>query len=196
MSPDRKALLDKLNFHWQGTQLQANQAAWNKHYRKLKAFHKKYGHSIVPSRWKEDKSLASWVANQKQNHDRLSLQRKKRLEALDFKWPYEKKKEWDELWMKNYRQLLAFKRKNGHLNISPKLIGVKLMNWANKQKKRKMALWREELLNDIDFSWKAKTKREPWDDVYKRLVAFYKEYGHSRVPKKMEGRTQTRSLGK
>jgi hypothetical protein len=80
---DRFRQLDALGFVWA-----ANDAAWNRQFKKLEAFKKRYGHSNVPSLWKGNPLLAAWVSNQRTQHrqGKLTTERIKRLEELGFEW--------------------------------------------------------------------------------------------------------------
>jgi len=81
----RKEWINKLNsqnFVW-------NHLAdkWENAFKLLKQFSSREGHCRVPKKHKEDGfSLGAWVAKQKINEEKLSLENKRRLELLGFIW--------------------------------------------------------------------------------------------------------------
>jgi hypothetical protein len=89
MRPDRKELLDKLNFVWICDECGLRETLWNDQYERLVEFQQKSGHCMVPRmRNKEDASLGNWVSRQRTQHNNNKLRphRKKLLDNLDFTW--------------------------------------------------------------------------------------------------------------
>lgn len=75
--------LDRLGFVWA-----PGDVAWERMFRELTAFKRKFGHANVPSHWPANENLASWVANQRHRRKMglMSAERVHRLEALGFTW--------------------------------------------------------------------------------------------------------------
>lgn len=69
-----------------GVILQGDDQIWLDHFRKLRSYKEKHGHSQVSS-W-EDSELAIWVSSQKKLHQQGKLRpdRKLRLESIRFSW--------------------------------------------------------------------------------------------------------------
>jgi hypothetical protein len=92
---DRKDLLDQLGFVWRVNESQLVQVAdesyhsqWEKQFERLVEFKRKNGHCMVPASYKEDKSLGTWVCNQRTRHKKSEMRpyRKKLLDDLEFVW--------------------------------------------------------------------------------------------------------------
>jgi hypothetical protein len=85
MRPDRKELLDDLDFVWISDELESQ---WNKQYEKLVEFKQKNCHSSVPRSYKQDKSLWQWVTRQRQCHvkNKMLPHRKELLDEIGFAW--------------------------------------------------------------------------------------------------------------
>jgi hypothetical protein len=119
----------------------------------------------VPNKYKDDKSLGAWVMNQRTRHvnNKMLLDRKDILNKIGFAWkddgalPF---KPDVKLWHQQYEKLLEYKRKNGHCKVPNKYKDDKSLGlWVMNQRTRynKMLPDRKELLDAIDFVWKANT---------------------------------------
>jgi hypothetical protein len=93
----------------------------------------------------------------------MLLDRKKLLNKIGFAWkddgalPF---KPDVKLWHQQYEKLLEYKRKNGHCKVPNKYKDEKSLGlWVMNQRTRhnKMPPDRKELLDAIDFVWKANT---------------------------------------
>jgi hypothetical protein len=93
----------------------------------------------------------------------MRLDRKKILDEIGFAWKCEGPfKPYDELWHQQYEKLLEYKRKNGHCKVpqtnkDDKSLGVWVMCQRARHANKKMQPDRKELLDALDFVWKAKT---------------------------------------
>ena len=82
MSPDRRARLDALGFAWD-----ALAAQWEEGFRSLECFRQREGHCRVPYSHREQGfRLGPWVHQQRTDKDRMSPNRRQRLDALRFVW--------------------------------------------------------------------------------------------------------------
>ena len=60
---------------------------WDKCFEELLTYKAQHGDYHVPNRWAENRSLAYWINNQRGGKaGRLSLDRQRRLDALEFEW--------------------------------------------------------------------------------------------------------------
>jgi hypothetical protein len=92
MLPDRKELLDALDFLWKddaddGT-FKPDDKLWHQQYEKLLEYKQINGHCKVSSKCKDDKSLGQWVMTQRARYakNKMLPDRKNLLDALDFVW--------------------------------------------------------------------------------------------------------------
>ena len=60
--------------------------SWDIMYGRLLEYKRKNGHCRVPQYYKEDQKLGRWVDNQRCRKERLSEERKKKLDAVGFMW--------------------------------------------------------------------------------------------------------------
>jgi hypothetical protein len=83
MSSERLQRLDEIGFVWD-----AREAAWEKGFNYLKIYRDRVGHCRVPKTHKEEDGfeLGSWVGVQRVKKDKMSLERRQRLNDLGFVW--------------------------------------------------------------------------------------------------------------
>jgi uncharacterized protein YbgA (DUF1722 family) len=165
MRLDRKIILDEIGFTWKAdaTHFKPDDKLWHQQYKKLVEYKRNYGHCMVPSKYEKDKSLGKWVHAQRTHHNNNKMRqaRKKILDEIGFAWKDDGADN-DKLWHQQYEKLLEYKRKNGHCKVPHKYKDDKsLGKWVNNQRSRhannKMLPDRKELLDAIDFVWKADT---------------------------------------
>jgi len=177
LSAERIRQLDSLGFVWDFID-----ARWEEMYARLTAYKKQHGHCNVPDKWNPDLQLGSWVNVQRtfRVKGRLQPERIRKLEVLGFIWDLV-----NSFWDKKYMQLAAYKKQYGHCNVSH--TGEKnksLASWVNNQKtlksKNRLSPERTSRLNALGFIWDTDSAR--WEQMYRRLVAYKKQYGHCNVP--------------
>jgi hypothetical protein len=74
---------------------------WQSQFENLKEYHPTKGNSNVPQQWKEDRSLGTWVCNQRKKYKLMKTgvadmdpERVQKLESLGFEWSwYDSKRE-------------------------------------------------------------------------------------------------------
>jgi hypothetical protein len=168
MRPDRKTLLDDLGFAWKddgALALKSDDLLWHQQFEKLVEFKRDKGHCKVPNKYEQDKSLGTWVSHQRNHHknNKLRLDRKRRLEDLEFAWKDDGAltfKPDDKLWHQQYEKLVEFKRKTGHCKVpqtkhkDDKPLGGWVMNQRARHANNKMLPDRKELLDELDFVWR------------------------------------------
>jgi hypothetical protein len=88
---DREELLDEIGFAWKADtshSIKPGGKLWHQHYGKLLEHKRINGHCKVPSKYKDDKSLAQWVIYQRARHanNKMPPDQEELLDALDFVW--------------------------------------------------------------------------------------------------------------
>jgi hypothetical protein len=160
--------------------VEAATASWEFWFGLLEVFQKREGHCRVPVLHKEEgHKLGNWVHNQRQQKDRLSHDRIKRLDALGFVWdPLE------EQWEEGFSNLQKFYNREGHCNIkrSHNEDGYKLGRWVGMQRlyRHSMVNDRKQKLENLGFIWNLPTHQ--WNIMFSKLNAYYEEYKTSLVP--------------
>ena len=71
-----------------GLRKSLNVLKWETMFTILKEYKKKHGHCRIPENWEKNKSLGTWVGNQRASYrkKKLSADRIKRLENIGFVW--------------------------------------------------------------------------------------------------------------
>jgi len=164
--------------------------SWNEYYGKLVAYRKQQGHCNVPSTWEQDRSLATWVTNQRARKAQLSPERIQRLEALSFDWePFST--DWEQM----YGRLVAYKKSHGDCNVPQKWKqDRRLAKWVNRQRrtyKAQLSPERIKRLEALGFIWNARDAQ--WEESYGRLAAYKQQHGDCNVPPSWK---QNRRLGR
>lgn len=100
----------------------------------------------------------------------------------------------DVLWMEKYRRLQAFHEANKHCRVPKSSEDRVLATWVSNQRSFQRAGTlrkdREQLLNDLGFTWSTPTAKkiealpESWMNRYNQLVAYKKSHGHFQVTTK------------
>lgn len=163
-------------------------SSWSQNIKKLKIFFEKNGHSRVPMRYKEDLALGRWVQKVRISKEKLSTKQLAQLDALNFVWSDDIRKEKHKKWLLMIKRLEKFKEENGHCRVPSKYEpDKKLGRWVEVQRTRKTHLedWQIQKLETLGFVWSHEIqirKKAKWYEMYRRLEVFYKKYGHSDVP--------------
>lgn len=175
ISPDRKQKLDQVGLQWEKGDIYEER--WQQMYERLRVYKQQHGHCRVKQH--EDFKLSVWVHKNKQDKERLSIEKREKLGQLGFKWPNEL---FAEIWESSYQRLKTFKEVNGHLNVPRS--DKKLYEWIQEQKKIKqdnrLNKEREDKLMSIAFIWKGdvqKQKRREWEMMYEKFKIFKKKHG-------------------
>ena len=163
----------------------ADDRQWMENYKKLENFQNKNGHCSVTTSF-GDEPLARWVCTQRasQRAGTLHNDREQLLNDLGFRWTA------PVSWTDGYNQLIAFKKKNGHLQVT--LQDEALYKWLKNQKQSqrggKLPTQHAKLLTELGVEWSRPRKMvqnilctEQWMDMYKLLVAFNEKHGHCNV---------------
>jgi len=124
----------------------------------------------------------------------LSQDRIERLEEIGFQW---QGVDYDEVFEKRYRQLVAFKEEFGHCNVHQRFAGnISLGRWCDSMRKTynniqkgtktrcNLSQGRIERLEEIGFQWQVD---KTFEKRCRELIAFKEEFGHYHVPCKYAG---------
>lgn len=159
---------------------------WDINFNALQMYKKKFGNCIVPHDYvtESNVNLGKWLSTIRGKRKHLSKEKIKRLSALGFIWNLREYK-----WEENFQELLKFKKQFGDCNVPDNYIspsGFSLGVWVSKLISRKNTLSKNRLrrLNEIGFIWSRKEKL--WEDKFKELVKYKKQYGNCHVPSKYQ----------
>ena len=169
---------------------EVNDRKWMHQYKELKAYKKKNGHIKVPLNG-GDKQLAKWMDTQRTLYKKGKLpdERINLLQGIGFNWHAGKElhKNAEASWNEMFEQLMQFKDKHNHCNVSQhgkeKKLGIWVMNQRavyNNNKKGRLSPEQIDLLNDIGFSWNP--VEDKWNEMFDQLVEFKNIKGHCNFP--------------
>jgi hypothetical protein len=177
MFDERRRRLDDLGFAWN-----PYTTAWENAFSLLKGYKDREGHCDIPNNYKENGfSLGAWVANQRQNKNRLTLEQRQRLDQLGFVWGV-----LEGRWEQGCRVLALYRNREGHCDVPVKhkegdfLLG----HWVNNQRTRreKLSDKQRRQLDELGFVWDSFEKA--WERSFAALIEFKNREGHCRVPDK------------
>jgi superfamily II DNA or RNA helicase len=158
--------------------VEASTASWEFWLGLLVQFKEAEGHWRVPHGFKLDGyNLRSWVNNQRSNKERLSTERKQRLDDLGFVWDV-----LEEAWEEGFRKLVQFKEAEGHCRVPRRFkLDVGLATWVGTQRSKieSLSTERKQRLDDLGFVWDV--LEEAWEEGFSKLVQFKEAEGHCRV---------------
>ena len=170
--------LNSLDFEWN-----LRITAWDSLFSELSDFKKREGHCNVPRKYKENRTLSTWVGTQRTEKHKLSPERLRKLNSIGFDWD-----PLTSIWERMFSELENFKCREGHCNVG---VGNKetsnLAAWVRSQRARKGKLepTRVSRLNALGFIW---TPYEvAWEEMFLELVSFRNREGHCNVPYNYEG---------
>jgi len=149
----------------------------------LEEFVKKEGHARVPQNHiaSDGFSLGNWVLIRRHSVNKLSKEKKKRLDDLGFVWePYR------FAWDLAFEELKLFYRENNHIKVKQKHkteSGFLLHPWIKSQQKLKVILESDQrkLLESIP-GWKWSKWKEEWNSNFDKLKNISSQNGHCLVP--------------
>ncbi len=157
--------------------------AWNKWFKSLEEFKSKFGHCNVPHNNSEFRLLNRWAQHQRGNYREGILEKDKikRMEAIGFDFA---PKDIDGDWQERLNELVAYKKKNGHLEVTPgenKTLNI----WVSRQRaRRKKGLLPGDRINKLDaigFVWKMGNSKI-FEKKFIALQEYKKEHGHLKIP--------------
>lgn len=193
VTPERKALLDKLGMVWE------KYDPWQERYDLALAYKTEHGDLEIPSVYKTADGvwLGSWVSRQRQalnsGSSALSSERRKLLRTL-FKGerrPSDPAADHGTVreanWERNFRSAARYARKYKHLLVPASYVdsdGVRLGVWIsnlraarkNRPDSYQVTPAHIKKLNSIGMVWDARDAK--WGTAYQQAKAYYKAYGN------------------
>ena len=193
VTPERKALLDKLGMVWE------KYDPWQERYDLALAYKTEHGDLEIPSVYKTDDGvwLGSWVSRQRQalnsGSSALSSERRKLLRTL-FKGerrPSDPAADHGTVreanWERNFRSAARYARKYKHLLVPASYVdsdGVRLGVWVsnlraarkNRPDSYQVTPAHIKKLNSIGMVWDARDAK--WGTAYQQAKAYYKAHGN------------------
>ena len=193
VTPERKALLDKLSMVWE------KYDPWQERYDLALAYKTEHGDLEIPSVYKTADGvwLGSWVSRQRQalnsGSSALSSERRKLLRTL-FKGerrPSDSAADHGTVreanWERNFRSAARYARKYKHLLVPASYVdsdGVRLGVWIsnlraarkNRPDSYQVTLAHIKKLNSIGMVWDARDAK--WGTAYQQAKAYYKAHGN------------------
>lgn len=193
VTPERKALLDKLGMVWE------KYDPWQERYDLALAYKTEHGDLEIPSVYKTADGvwLGSWVSRQRQalnsGSSALSSERRKLLRIL-FKGerrPSDPAADHvtvrEANWERNFRSAARYARKYKHLLVPASYVdsdGVRLGVWIsnlraarkNRPDSYQVTLAHIKKLNSIGMVWDARDAK--WGTAYQQAKAYYKAHGN------------------
>lgn len=186
LSEEQIKKLNLIGFEWEVNRQADHSDAWQNKYLELKNIFEKTGKCFVSKN--DNKSLSSWVLQQRMNKrkNKLSPEKIEFLNQIKFEWDPESKggEPDDDQWFNMLQQLQQYKDKFGDCNVSQLNVEYKkLGRWLNDQRvnntRNKLLPHRKSLLNDIGVIWN--TKEHEWNLKFEMLKVFYDKNGHFNV---------------
>jgi hypothetical protein len=155
--------------------------AWEKGFAALKHFKAREGHCRVPRGHEEGRfKLGTWVVNQRNRRDALSVERRRRLDAIKFVWALNRNP-----WETGYVALKEFKAREGHCLVPKehKEGTFNLGRWVSRQriKNDSLSVERRRRLESLRFVWDA--AEFAWEKALAALKQFKAREKHCRVPR-------------
>jgi superfamily II DNA or RNA helicase len=183
ITPERKLLLDEIGFNRDSKTDQR----WSESYERLVIYHAEHGDADVPSKWKENRKLASWVSVQRQRRkqNQIADEEIRLLDLLGFTWKSRDVGTWED----RLEEIKEFKITNGHCDVplnypaNPKL--GRFVNSMRTQKSRGvLSEHRIKLLEQTGFRWNAQITQdeEAWKKRCKQLQDYKDRFGNCNDP--------------
>ena len=193
VTPERKALLDKLGMVWE------KYDPWQERYDLALAYKTEHGDLEIPSVYKTEDGvwLGSWVSRQRQalnsGSSALSSERRKLLRTLckGERRPSDPAADHGTVreanWERNFRSAARYARKYKHLLVPASYVdsdGVRLGVWIsnlraarkNRPDSYQVTLAHIKKLNSIGMVWDARDAK--WGTAYQQAKAYYKAHGN------------------
>ena len=162
-----------------------HELAWEKGFAALKQFKAREKHCRVPRRHQEGEfNLGTWVINQRNRKDTLSVQRRQRLDAIGFDWTLLALTR--DPWEKGFAALKQFQSREGHCRVPTGYEegSFKLGGWVRRQrsKRKTMSTACRRQLDAIKFDWDR--SEDAWEKGFAALKQFKAREKHCRVPRR------------
>ena len=163
---------------------------WRNRYSQLLSYHQRFGNANVPLNWPENKSLATWVINQRRKYRNKSLKphQMNLLKAIDFTWDRQKS------WTERFVELEQYRQTHGTCTVrSSDEENKELYVWCCNQRQQYRQLMesgsssltseRVKLLESIGFLEESSVQQSTWNKRMQELRDYKKQHGHTNVPR-------------
>jgi hypothetical protein len=208
--------LEEEGIGWRGLAAlrKAQERIWDRMFEALRAFRRRAGHLRVPRGWKDEPSLAAWLASQRhlRRKGALTPSRRKRLDELDADWHQARSRpqrdsmrppsahQRDAAWERGFAALRRYRDRTGHCNVPARSAAdPALARWVTLQRYRhrrgKLDADRVDRLQALGFVWSGRDVRRArgerrWEACYAELVEYRRRVGHCAV--EMNGKSGPR----
>ena len=158
----------------------AIEASWEEMFNALKEYKYKNKHCNVPRTYKI-KNLANWVNAKRHAYKKGKLRKDyvRCLNDIGFVWNPN-----DFAWNVMFNELIKFKNKYGHCNVSSRYKDKQLANWVIKQRTNyyKSSISEENIkrLNNVGFVFNP--LESYWENMFKLILEYKDKYGNCNVP--------------
>jgi hypothetical protein len=148
-----------------------HEVAWEKGFAALKQFKAREKHCRVSRGHQEGAfNLGTWVINQRNRRDTLSVQRRRRLDAIGFDWTLLVRDPLEN----GFAALKQFKAREGHCGVPRGYEegSFKLGRWVSRQRNKRNTMstaWRRQL-DAIRFVW------DPYESAWEKGFAALKQF--------------------
>ena len=150
LSKEKIKQLDDMEFVWD-----VEEHTWQQGIRKLEEYRAEQGDLLVPHSHVTSNGfkLGSWVSYRLNRRDKLSKEKIKQLDDMEFVWDVE-----EHLWQQGIRKLEEYRAEQGDLLVPRSHVasdGFKLGIWVNNRRNRRDRLSKEKIkqLDDMEFVW-------------------------------------------
>ena len=179
--------LEELSFDWLITN---QESRWMYNYHQLKDYYDQWGNSDVAQHFPINQRLGSWAYRQRGRREQLTTRQVTMLDQLDFTWidgsetylsPL-----YQDRWDRMFAQLEAYQREHGHVMVPSSYEDQTLARWVIHQRKTADRLSDEQRLRleELGFVFDMQLHKDlSWEYMYEQLRYFWKEEGHSSVPR-------------
>jgi hypothetical protein len=155
--------------------------AWEKGFAALNQFKAREGHCRVPRGHQEGSfKLGTWVVNQRNRIGALSVERRRRLDAIKFVWALQ-----TNPWETGFVALKEFKAREGHCGVprGHEEGKVRLGKWVARQRVKRdtLSIERRRRLESLGFVWDP--LELAWEKGFAALKQFKAREGHCRAPR-------------
>ena len=182
MSEERIERLDTVGFVWV-----LLEAQWEDGVARLEEYIQLHGNARVPNSFEDGVGfkLGQWVGVQRKNFNRLSTERKSRLDDLGFVWDV-LAEQWDDA----YACLQKYVAEHNHSRVPVRYTsedGYKLGPWVTRQRLKRRNLFADQTarLDSLGFVWDALEAQ--WEDGISCLEEYIQQRGNARVPGSFKG---------
>jgi uncharacterized protein (UPF0303 family) len=181
LSAQRRQRLDAIGFNWTLSRLPRD--SWENGFAALEQFKAREKHCRVPRKHREGVyNLGTWVVNQRNRRDTLSVQRRRRLDAIGFDWALLPAR---DSWETGFAALKQFQSREGHCRVPSghEEGSFKLGGWVHRQRSKRKAMSTacRRQLDAIKFVWDP--NEDAWQGGFAALKQFKAREKHCRVPR-------------